>query len=132
MPNIPDNTPLWFTILIFLGMGLLAFLQTRTISDKQKSDSKVSDADAVKKYSETKVQDAEAARKIGEMYSELLDDVKETFNKRIDDMQVDIDYLKLELKKYRNWTAGLIKQLREHNIMPIEPPDTGELNKDRQ
>lgn len=92
----------------------------------------MNDAEAVKKISETKLDDAEAARKIGEMYSELLDDVKAAFNKRIDDMQADIDYLKLELKKYRNWTAGLIKQLREHDIMPIEPPDTGELNKDNR
>lgn len=132
MPNIPDNTPLWFTILIFLGMGLLAFMQMRNMAGKQRSESKLNDAEAVKKISETKLDDAEAARKIGEMYSELLDDVKAAFNKRIDDMQADIDYLKLELKKYRNWTAGLIKQLREHDIMPIEPPDTGELNKDNR
>lgn len=39
--------------------------------------------------------------------------------------------MKLELKKYRNWTAQLLKQLIENNLVPAEPPDTGELRKDK-
>lgn len=70
-----------------------------------------------------KVQSAEASERIGNAYDKLL----EAQNKRMDDMEQDIIYLKKELKKYTNWSARLVKQLIEHGIEPVHPPDTGEL-----
>ena len=111
MPGLPDNTPLWLTVLVFASMVSLAWMQWRSSSRKQSSESRVDHAEAMKK--------------IGESYAELI----EQLNGRIDGLQAEITQLKHEIKKYRNWTAQLIKQLVEHNIIPIEPPDTGELMK---
>ena len=102
MPNIPDNTPLWLTILIFLGMGAFVFMQLRNAG---------------------KVQNADATEKIGGAYSELIENMR----KQIVDLETDVAYLKVQLKKYTNWSALLMKQLIENGIVPVEPPDTGEL-----
>lgn len=102
MPNIPDNTPLWLTIVIFLGIGVIVLLQTRNSGRVQKAD---------------------ATEKIGGAYDKLL----ESMRKQIDELETDVAYLKVQLKKYTNWSAQLMKQLIEHGIIPVEPPDTGEL-----
>ena len=99
------------TAMLALSTGILGWMQFR--------------AEARKKRTESKVDDAEVTKKIGEAYSELI----AAMNQRMDDMQEEIDRMKLELRKYRNWTAQLLKQLMDNNIVPIEPPDTGELNK---
>ena len=102
------------TAMLAISTGILGWMQLRADTRKKKTESKVDDADATKK--------------IGEAYSELIS----AMNQRMDDMQGEIDRMKLELRKYRNWTAQLVKQLLDHNIVPIEPPDTGELNKEHK
>lgn len=73
--------------------------------------------------SASKVQTADATEKIGGAYDKLLD----TMQKQIDELESDVTYMKKELAKYRNWTARLVKQLLDNNLIPVEPPDTGEL-----
>lgn len=102
MPSIPDNTPLWLTVAIFVFMGAMVFLQTRNTG---------------------KVHRADATEKIGGAYNELL----ESMRKQIVELETDVAYLKVQLKKYTNWSAQLMKQLIEHGIVPVDPPDTGEL-----
>lgn len=102
MPSIPDNTPLWLTVAIFVFMGTMVFLQTRSTG---------------------KVQGADATEKIGGAYDQLLENMR----RQIVDLETDVAYLKVQLKKYTNWSAQLMKQLIEHGITPVEPPDTGEL-----
>lgn len=70
-----------------------------------------------------KVQEADASQKIGDAYSKLLDELKD----HVRDLEKRVNELEKELKKYRNWTAQLVKQLIEHGIVPGPPPDTGEL-----
>jgi len=101
------------TAILAISTAILGWIQLRTETMKKKTESKVDDADATKK--------------IGEAYSELIG----AMNERIDNMQEEIDRMKLELRKYRNWTAQLVKQLIDHNIVPIEPPDTGELRNNK-
>lgn len=60
MPSIPDNTPLWLTLAIFVFMGVIVFLQTRNIG---------------------KVQSADATEKIGRTYDQLLDNLNERIQK---------------------------------------------------
>lgn len=111
MPNIPENSPLWLTILIFMGIGLIVFLQTRNTG---------------------KVQGAEATEKISGAYSQLMEDMRKQIglqDTEIAELKTDVAYLKTQLKKYTNWSAQLMKQLIEHGIVPVDPPDTGELNK---
>lgn len=102
MPSIPDGTPLWLTALIFLFIGANVLMQTRNSS---------------------RVGGADATEKIGSAYSELI----ESMRKQINDLETDVAYLKVQLKKYTNWSAQLMKQLIENGITPVEPPDTGEL-----
>lgn len=102
MPSIPDGTPLWLTALIFLFIGANVLLHT---------------------LNSGKAQSADATEKIGSAYSELI----ESMRKQIDDLEKDVAYLKVQLRKYTNWSARLMKQLIEHGITPVEPPDTGEL-----
>jgi predicted negative regulator of RcsB-dependent stress response len=104
MPSIPDNTPLWLTIAVFVFMAMLAVFQWRSAS---------------------KVQSADATQKIGSAYDQLLDNMK----KQLDELESDVAYLKKELRKYSNWSARLVKQLVDNGIEPIPPPDTGELMK---
>lgn len=73
--------------------------------------------------SATKVQAADASQKIGDAYSKLLDELQD----HVRDLENRVNELEKELKKYRNWTAQLVKQLIEHGIAPNPPPDTGEL-----
>lgn len=102
MPNIPDNTPLWLTVAIFAFMGMIMFLQTRSMG---------------------KVHHADATEKISDAYNDLLENMR----KRINDLEMDVAYLKVQLRKYTNWSARLMKQLIENGIVPVDPPDTGEL-----
>lgn len=55
MPNIPDNTPLWLTILIFASMGVLVYMQTRNTTTVGKAD---------------------ATEKIGNAYDQLLENMQ--------------------------------------------------------
>lgn len=73
--------------------------------------------------SSSKLQRADALDKIGDAYNDLLD----RLNKRIVDLESRVNYLEKELKKYTNWSARLVKQLIENGIVPVQPPDTGEL-----
>lgn len=102
MPGLPDNSPLWLTVAVLAFMGAMVFLQTRNAG---------------------KAHGADATEKIGGAYNALL----ESMRKQIADLETDVEYLKVQLKKYTNWSALLMKQLIENGIVPIEPPDTGEL-----
>jgi hypothetical protein len=104
MPSIPENTPLWFTIVVFAFMGVMVFLQTRNT---------------------TRIGSADATSKIGSTYSQLLENMR----KQLDDLETDVAFLKKELRKYSNWSARLVKQLVDNGIEPVPPPDTGELMK---
>lgn len=102
MPSLPDNSPLWLTVVVLIFMGAMVFLQTRNTG---------------------KVHGADATEKIGGAYNELLENMR----KQIVDLETDVAFLKVQLKKYTNWSAQLMKQLIENGIVPVEPPDTGEL-----
>jgi len=104
MPSIPDNTPLWFTIMVFAFMAMLAVFQWRSTS---------------------RVQGADATQKIGSAYDQLLENMKQQLN----ELETDVAFLKKELRKYSNWSARLVKQLVDNGIEPLPPPDTGELMK---
>lgn len=111
MPNIPDNTPLWLTVLIFLYMGVLAFLQIRTTNKKNNSESKVNDAAA-------KLNDAAALEKISAAYDQLLENMQERLVK-----------VEAKLKKFELWVPRLIDQIHQLGGVPVDPPDTGDLVK---
>lgn len=73
--------------------------------------------------SRKRVEGADATEKIGAAYDKLLANMKS----QIDDLEIDVAYLKKELKKAVNHNAILMKQLIENRIAPKGPPDTGEL-----
>ena len=102
MPVLPDNSPLWLTVIVLVFMGVMVFLQTR---------------------SSGKAQGADATEKIGGAYDKLM----ATMQNQINELETDVANLKVQLKKYTNWSAQLVKQLVEHGIVPVAPPDTGEL-----
>lgn len=104
MPNIPDNTPLWLTILIFIGVGALAFMQMRTNDGRQRSDSKLNDAAALEKISAA--------------YDNLLENMQERLEK-----------VEAKVKKFEIWVPKLIDQIHQLGGIPVEPPDTGDLLK---
>jgi peptidoglycan hydrolase CwlO-like protein len=60
MPSLPENTPLWLTVLVFAFMAVMVFLQTR---------------------STTKVGSADATEKIGRAYDQLLENMNERLQK---------------------------------------------------
>lgn len=74
---------------------------------------------------QSRVSRADAIDKIGDAYDGLLGRMSEQIN----ELEGRVQYLEKELKKYSNWTARLVKQLIEHGIVPVKPPDTGELDK---
>lgn len=102
MPSLPENSPLWLTVVVLVFMGAMVFLQTRSTNSLHSAD---------------------ATEKIGGAYSQLLENMR----KQIADLEADVAYLKVQLRKYTNWSAQLMKQLIDHGIAPVEPPDTGEL-----
>jgi len=85
-------------------MGAMVFLQMRNAEKAHKAD---------------------ATEKIGDAYSDLLENMR----KQIADLEYDVAYLKTQLKKYINWSALLMKQLINNGIVPVDPPDTGELKR---
>lgn len=102
MPSLPNDSPLWLTLAVLFFMGGIVYLQTRSTG---------------------RAHSADATEKIGGAYSELLENMR----KQIAELETDVAYLKVQLKKYTNWSARLMKQLIENGIVPSEPPDTGEL-----
>ena len=109
MPSLPDNSPLWLTIVVLAFMAVMVYLQTRNTS---------------------KVGSADATSKIGGAYDQLLENLQEQITVLKADLtaaKADMREMKKEIAKYINWTARLVKQLSEHGIAPEPPPDTGEL-----
>lgn len=104
MPNIPDNTPLWLTILIFLGVGVMALMQLRTNDGKYKSESKLNDAAALEKISAA-------------------------YDKLLENMQERLEKVEAKVKKFEIWVPKLIDQIHQLGGIPVEPPDTGDLLK---
>lgn len=109
MPSLPDNSPLWLTLMVLVFMGAMVFMQTRNTG---------------------KAQGADATEKISGAYSQLMEDMRKQIGLQdveIAELKTDVAYLKAQLKKYTNWSAQLMKQLIENGIVPVDPPDTGEL-----
>jgi hypothetical protein len=99
-----------FTPSIELGISLLSAITVLTLG-------------LLQWRSTTRLQRADALDKIGDAYNDLLD----RLNTRIVELESRVNYMELELKKYTNWSARLVKQLIENGIIPVQPPDTGEL-----
>ncbi|MDL1909711.1 hypothetical protein FBQ81_03305 [Chloroflexi bacterium CFX6] len=73
----------------------------------------------------SRAQKVDAHQKIGEAYARLLEEL----SKHVNELEERVKELEKDLRKYRNWSAKLVKQLIENGIVPTSPPDTGELNR---
>ena len=68
--------------------------------------------------SASRVQSADATEKIGRTYDQLLDNLNERIQK-----------LENKVKKFEKWVPMLIDQIYQLGGVPVDPPDTDELNK---